>query len=297
VNALLDSIPLNEVSDEVWPVIVAAGKGTRSFASGLTVPKPLASIGDTPAIVHVLRNIRTAFGKTRQPIVIVSPETEGPIQTVIRDDVSFVVQPKALGTGDAVLCAYEQMKGFQGRALVVWSTQPVIQPQTIRRTFTLSTLFENYEMVFPTTVKDKPYAPVLRDKDGRVQGAKETHLEQARPMDCGETNIGMFMVKAASMFKALIELKELHWNDREMRYQLQGGELGFPNELIKYFAQKTAVFACPIADAREEQGIKELGDVSRCEQFISELAVQASSDRNSREADEYIAQANEGKWQ
>ena len=39
------------------------------------------------------------------------------------------------------------------------------------------------------------------------------------------------------------------------------GELGFPNELINYFAQKNAVFACPIADPREEQGIKELVDL------------------------------------
>ena len=40
---------------------------------------------------------------------------------------TFVIQPEALGTGDAVLCAYEPMKGFQGRALVIWGTQPVIQ--------------------------------------------------------------------------------------------------------------------------------------------------------------------------
>ena len=64
VNSLLDSIPCDEASDEVWPVIVAAGKGTRSSLSGLAIPKPLAPVLDTPAIVHVLQNIRTAFGKT-----------------------------------------------------------------------------------------------------------------------------------------------------------------------------------------------------------------------------------------
>ena len=215
VNTLLDSIPLGEASDEVWPVIVAAGKGTRSTLSGLTVPKPLAPVLDTPAIVHVLQNIRTAFDKTRKPIVIASPETADPIRSVLGDDVTIVIQPEARGTGDAVLCAYESMKGFPGRALVIWGTQPVIQGQTMRRTLTLGKLFESYDMIVPTTVKDTPYAPVLRDKDGRVQGAEETHLEQAHPLDSGETNIGMFMLKAPSMFKALIGLKEHHWNERD----------------------------------------------------------------------------------
>jgi hypothetical protein len=34
------------------------------------------------------------------------------------------------------------------------------------------------------------------------------------------------------------------------------------------------VFACPIADSREEQGIKTLEDIAHCERFISELAEQ-----------------------
>lgn len=280
VHALLDSIPRGEASDEVWPVIVAAGKGTRFILSGLTIPKPLAPVLDTPAIVHVLQNIRTAFGKTRKPIVIASPETADPIRSILDDYVTIVIQAEARGTGDAVLCAYEPMKGFQGRALVIWGTQPVIQGQTMRRTLTLAKLFENYDMIVPTTVKDTPYAPVLRDKDRRVRGAEETHLEQAHPLDSGETNIGMFMLKAPSMFKALTGLRKHHWNDRERRYMRSSGELGFPNELINYFAQKNSVFACPIADPREEQGIKELVDLSRCEKFISELATRDYSDFN-----------------
>jgi len=75
------------------------------------------------------------------------------------------------------------------------------------------------------------------------------------------------------MFKALITLKKRHWNETERRYDRYGGELGFPNELINYFAtQKTGVLACPIADSREEQGIKKLEDIAYCERFISELS-------------------------
>jgi len=187
-----------------------------------------------------------------------------------------VIQTEALGTGDAVLRAQELMLDFQGRTVVVWGTQPVIRPETMRRTLRLAALFARYEMVLPTAHKHRPYAPLLRDDLGRVQCARETHLEQADQMDFGESNVGMFILKSEAMFKALNELKQLHWNEAERRYRRPKGELGFPNELINYFAaREPGVFACPIADSREEQGIKNLEDVARCEQFISELAGQS----------------------
>jgi len=280
VNALLDSISPDKLPEEVWPVVVAAGKGSRSLASGLAIPKPLAAVLGTPAILHVLRNVRTAVGQTRPPVVIVSPETEADTRALVKqdatfEDVTFVLQPEALGTGDAVLCARNQMQGFQGRALVIWSTQPVVRPETMQRTLQLARLFAAFEMVLPTAQKDRPYAPMLRDDRGRVRTARETHLEQAPDLDFGESNVGMFILNSETMFKALNELKQLHWNEAEQRYQRPGGELGFPNELINYFAtRETGVFACPIADPREEQGIKNLEDVAQCEQFISELAAQ-----------------------
>jgi len=273
INALLDRVSLDESMKEVWPVIVAAGKGTRSRASGLAIPKPLAPILGIPAILHVLRNLRTAFGPTRSPIVIVSLEAATQVRELIKEDVTLVVQPEALGTGDAVLCAHKQMQGFQGQALVIWSTQPVIKPETMVRTLKLSTLFPEYQMVVPTVHKDRPYAPLLRDERGRVESARETHLEQAGQVPFGESNIGMFLLKSEAMFKALVDLNQRYWSETEHRYRRNGGELGFPNELTNYFAaRKDGVLACAIADSREEQGIKKLADIALCERYISELA-------------------------
>jgi len=271
---LLERMTVNEMPEEVWPVIVAAGKGKRSLASGLDVPKPLAAILGTPAIVHVLRNVRNAFGSTCPPIVIVSPETESKIREALAgEEVTFVVQSQALGTGDAVLCAQKEMRDFRGRALVIWSTQPVVRPETMRRTLKLAALFRHYEMVVPTAHQEQPYAPLLRDEVGRVRGARETHLEQAEHLAAGESNVGMFLLKSEAMFSALVELNRRYWDQTEQRYQCHGGELGFPNELINYLAaRESGVLASPIADSREEQGIKKLEDVARCEQFISELA-------------------------
>lgn len=273
MTKLLDNMPLDTTADEVWPVIVAAGKGSRALATGLDVPKPLASVLGAPTIVHVLRNVRAALGITRPPVVIISPETEKKMRAALAgEDVSFVLQREALGTGDAVLGAREQMQDFQGRALVVWSTQPVIRPETMRRTLKLAALFGDYEMVLPTALMDRPYAPLLRDERGQVKAARETHLEKAERPSSGESNVGLFVLKSQTMFEALVELRERYWDESRRRYERAGGELGFPNELINYIAErKTGVIASPIADSREEQGIKSLNDIARCENYIYDL--------------------------
>jgi galactokinase/CTP:molybdopterin cytidylyltransferase MocA len=274
VCALLDELSADVADTNVWPVIVAAGKGTRAAASGLDVPKPLAPVSGVPAIKRVLRALRAALGEAaRAPVVIVSPETEARARAALKgEDVVFVTQPEARGTGDAVLCAYEQMREFEGRALVVWGTQPVIRARTIRRTLALAQMFDDHQMIVPTAVAREPYAPLLRDHLGRVRAGEETHLEGARPPRFGETNIGLFVVSSAAMFKTLSELRRRYWRADGARYERPGGELGFPNELITSLAGGPAgVFAAPIADLRERQGIKSRADIARCERFIREL--------------------------
>lgn len=205
--------------------------------------------------------------------MIVSRDTEQEIRTALAgEEVLFVLQPEPMGTGDAVLCANELMSGFPGRALIIWSTQPVIRPKTIERTLKLATLFDDYEMVLPTVLKALPYAPINRDERGNVVSAQETYLEMIARKPFGESNIGMFLIRSQPMFAALLDMKSLYWDEMRLQYKRPGNELGFPNELINYLATRpNGVFACPIADSREEQGIKRLEDVERCERFISEF--------------------------
>jgi galactokinase/NDP-sugar pyrophosphorylase family protein len=273
LRALIDASSRPFDPEDIWPVIVAAGKGTRASETGLNVPKPVAKIGAYSAIVHVLRNIREGLGKTRPPVIIVSPDTEEIIRkTLHAADVLFVTQPSALGTGDAVFSAYNLMKDFTGLSLVVWSTQPVIRPKTFARAAKLARLFELYDMVLPTTFVEHPYAPIQRNEVGAIEAASETHLETAQPPEFGETNIGLFILKNQTMFDVLAELRNRYWNESIGRYNRTRGELGFPNELISTLAQrKSGVFASPFADPREAQGIKRLEDLSHCERFISEL--------------------------
>jgi len=280
LGALIDTASISFDSHEIQPVIVAAGKGSRAAESGLNVPKPVAIVGEQPAIVHVLRSIREGLGATRAPVVIVSPYNEAAISDALRgEDVRLVTQQRALGTGDAVLSAYNLLSDFTGMSLVVWSTQPVIRPKTYARTAKLARLFESYEMVLPTAFVARPYAPLQRNASGEIESATETHLENAATAEFGETNIGLFLLKNQTMFQVLLELQSRYWDESAGRYNRSRGELGFPNEVINALAsRKFGVFASPFADAREEQGIKRAEDLSRCETFMVQLSEDESRD-------------------
>lgn len=278
LGGMLDAVEAGSGSSdsgasEVWPLIVAAGKGSRARESGLEVPKPVAEVAGVPAILRVLRSVREGCGTSRTPVVIVSAGTEEAVRGALAgEQILFVRQPEPRGTGDAVFWARELLHDFRGRALVIWGTQPVVRARTIARTLKLARLFPEFEMVLPTALKPEPYAPVERDARGRVVASRETHLEGAARPDFGETNSGLFLLQSPTMFHALLDLRRRHWRQSEGLYERPGGELGFPNEMINYLAvRETGVLACPFVDGREGQGIKTLEDVARCERFISEL--------------------------
>ena len=178
LRTLIDASTLSFEPGEIWPVIVAAGKGTRATETGLTVPKPVALVGASLQSFMFCGIFATRLGKTRPPVVIVSPDTEAAIREALKgEDVLFVTQPEALGTGDAVLNAHKLLHDFTGTTLVVWSTQPVIRAKTFARAAKVARLFESYEMVLPTAFVQRPYAPIRRNASGEIASATETHLE------------------------------------------------------------------------------------------------------------------------
>ncbi len=259
---------------EVWPIVLAAGEGKRARSSGLHVPKPLAAVLGVPCVTRVSQAIQRACKPSRSLIVIVSPATEVAVRAALKDqEVAWVMQPKPLGTADAIMRARSQMGNFQGRALIAWGTQPVLRSETISCALRLAELFPEYQMVLPTTTMERPYAPVLRDQDARICSACETHLENASPPEFGETNVGLFLLWSNVMFQELEELCRSAWLEARGCYDREGGELGFPNEMIRKLASRPAgVVASPLADWREQKGIKTLADVTLCERYMQELA-------------------------
>lgn len=256
-----------DIKETVRPVIIAGGAGSRALKSGLKVDKNLVEILGKPAILHVLEKINKNVKNVLKPIVVVSPKNKEELKSVL-DNVEIVVQKKSLGTGDAVYSAIDFI-GDCENVLVVWGSQAVILGRTYEYLQKMHSVFKDSLMTLPTTVKKNPYAPLVRDAQGRIVDSVETHLEGAQKIEFGEENVGLFMLRREVLVENLNELHEKYYNGEN--YDRIKGELGFPNEMIRKIGKKGLVVSIPICDFREQKGIKVLDDVKIVERYIEEL--------------------------
>ncbi len=267
----LEELKEDEDIREVRGIVLAAGKGSRALKSGMEVAKPVVSVSGKASVVHVLdKFFELGIEKV---LVIVSPETEEAVRKVLKEaygerEFEFVLQKEAFGTGHAVLQCFDALREFDGDVIVAWSTQPAVRLQSLKGCLEIHK-FSKAVMTIPTVLRKDPYAPLIRDERGFVKAIWESNLEGKEVPAVGEDNIGAFVLKCGEMFDALKGAHERLWNGKGYD---KPGELGFSNEVVReLFMRERIVLGVALADAREQQGIKEKKHVELLEKYLNEL--------------------------
>lgn len=112
-------------------VILAGGLGKRMESP---IPKVCHYVKDKPMIVHV---IETAKSLNPEKIFVVSgiysPFIEDKLMSFhLNDDVEFIIQPEALGTGNAIQSAIPQLSKYKSyKTLILSGDVPLIGKQTL----------------------------------------------------------------------------------------------------------------------------------------------------------------------
>ncbi|WP_022799780.1 sugar phosphate nucleotidyltransferase [Deinococcus ficus] len=92
-------------------LILAAGRGSRLLPVSATRPKHTVNVAGVPIIVRAVRALREAGAEDIGIVTSSSSETELRDVTLGSGHLTFIRQPEALGTGQAVLCAREFLEG------------------------------------------------------------------------------------------------------------------------------------------------------------------------------------------
>ena len=113
-------------------VVLAAGKGTRMKSERAKVlheacGRPMAFFP-----------IRAALALDASPVVVVvGHQAKGVEEELTRQfpgaPLRFALQAEQLGTGHAVLCAEEALRGHEGTVLILAADVPLIRPATLQR--------------------------------------------------------------------------------------------------------------------------------------------------------------------
>ena len=111
------------MNNKVAAIILGAGKGTRMKSDK---PKVLMPVCGKPMIKHIIDTLKTI--PVDEIVTVISPDGDTVAQTVA--PYKTCVQEAQLGTGHAVNCAKDLLKGFDGPILVIFGDTPLITKQT-----------------------------------------------------------------------------------------------------------------------------------------------------------------------
>ena len=238
--------------EQLKAVILAAGKGTRMKS-------------DLPKVVHTIEGkclvdyaIEAAIGAGAEDIcLVVGYKYEVVRETILHQEVNFVLQEEQLGTGHAVKCASDFI-GTEGDVVVLCGDTPLVTGKTLEQAIKKHVATENGVTVISAMLSDPfGYGRIIRDEKGLskiVEQKDATEEEQA----VKEVNSGMYIFKCDALLAALSQIT----NDNAQ------GEYYLPDtiEIIKKMG--LPVDAAAMEDADQIKGVNTLEQLAEAEEIM-----------------------------
>lgn len=175
-----------------YVVILAAGRGKRMNS---LKPKVLHEVLGRPMIQYTLDAVKPLNpGKI---IVVVGNAAEEVKNRINDSSVSFVVQKKLLGTGNAVSEAMAALKDVKDSTIVILNgDSPLMTSRTLRGLLTEHKQNKNaFSFLSFVDESVSGYGRVLRGKDNRVSGIVEEKHATASDRKVRELNSGVYAME------------------------------------------------------------------------------------------------------
>jgi bifunctional UDP-N-acetylglucosamine pyrophosphorylase/glucosamine-1-phosphate N-acetyltransferase len=177
---------------------MAGGLGTRMKSA---TPKHLHALLGRRMVDWVIHAAREAG--VHRVVVVASPDT-----AALFDGHEVAVQPKPLGTGDAVRSAREALAGATGDVLVLNGDVPALTPELLRALVETHRAAGAAGTVLSFEPDDlRAYGRVVRDADGGLARIVEAGDASPEELALREVNSGIYVFEAAKLWPLLDRLE------------------------------------------------------------------------------------------
>ena len=216
--------------NQLKAVILAAGKGTRMKSD---LPKVVHTIEDKCLVDYAIEAARGAGAE--EICLVVGYKYEVVRETILHQDIRFVLQEEQLGTGHAVKCAKDFLgDGGQTWFLLAPWEHPVKNGNTVT---VLSAMIEE-----PTG-----YGRIIRDAEGDFVKSVEHKDATEQELESHEINSGMYIFDTKELKEALEKLQP---NNAQGEYYL-------PDTLTIIKEKGLKVDAFALDDPEDIQGVND----------------------------------------
>jgi len=190
--------------DDLYPLILAAGKGVRMRSD---IPKVLHPLLGKPMLCYVIEAVRALHPS--MIYLVVNGQSMLIKEELGNYSLELIIQPEPLGTGHAVLQAKPVLQDKEGVLLVMNGDSPLITPRTLRellrhhrRRGSLATAL--------TALLDEPtgYGRIIRGSDNRIEASVEEREATPKQREIREVNAGFYCFKIPHIFHYLAKIEK-----------------------------------------------------------------------------------------
>jgi bifunctional UDP-N-acetylglucosamine pyrophosphorylase/glucosamine-1-phosphate N-acetyltransferase len=226
-------------------IILAAGEGARMKSE---LPKVAHAICGRPMISYAL-NLAASAG-AKQPVVVLGHGAEL-VKPLLPKEATVVLQPKPVGTGDAVLTAKKAL-GSSGTVLILYADTPLLRRTTVQKLVEAHFKVSAACTLLTAHLADpSDYGRVVRNEAGLIAGIVEEAEATAAQRAIREINVGPLVCEVRALMEALAGLKP-----SAVKREL------YLTEIIAHVARQEGA---KIASARVEEAQEALGVNSRAD--------------------------------
>ena len=238
-------------SESVAVLILAAGKSTRMQS---TTPKVLHCIAGKPVLHYA---IDAAESLAPKKIAIIVGDGMDDVAKSARG-IHAIVQKPALGTGHAVQCARDFLRGFDGVVLVIYGDTPFLSTKTLSDLISAANQPNYAAAVMGFRPADPAaYGRLATDPSGKLQAIVEYADASEEQRRIGFCNAGIMAI-AGAHFAALIDALD-NKNSK--------GEF-YLTDVIALARKRGLDCAAIEADAAEVMGINTRGELAAAEAIM-----------------------------
>ncbi len=194
----------DKITNNIWAIILAAGKGTRMKSSDKN--KVVLEVGGVPMLKRTIDNLREA---SIQNIMIVVGFAKDSVLQVLDKDIKIAYQKKRLGTGHAVKVALDAIPKSDTVLVLQGDDSYMYTPEILKELYTVHTQHKA-ALTFLTLMVDNPsgLGRIVRGKDGKVVGIVEEKDATAEQRKIKEINPACYMFSYDFLKKNIKKIKK-----------------------------------------------------------------------------------------
>ncbi|MGL5821958.1 MAG: bifunctional UDP-N-acetylglucosamine diphosphorylase/glucosamine-1-phosphate N-acetyltransferase GlmU [Sarcina sp.] len=233
-------------------IILAAGQGTRIKSK---LPKVLHKACGKEMVNHVIDTMRAA--DLDEVNVIIGKGADLVKERTASRNVSYSLQAEQLGTGHAVMCTKDFLKGKSGVVAIFTGDAPLIQEETVKNLIETHINEKNFATLLTSVIENPTgYGRIIRENDSvdRIVEHKDCSDEE---LLVNEINAGMYCFDIESLLESLDKLSN---DNAQGEYYL--------TDVIGILKSEGKKVGAMITDFEETIGVNSRGELSIVESIL-----------------------------